>query len=122
VRSKAVTQGKIADILQARGQLDEALRIRNEDQLPVYERLGDVRSLLVGRANLAMTLLQRDKEGDRERAHKYLCLALEAAIGLQIPEAGQIVQVLLQHGMRCEFIPEEIWAEMADQLEGAGDR
>jgi hypothetical protein len=27
VRSKAVTMGKIADILEARGELDEALRI-----------------------------------------------------------------------------------------------
>ena len=36
--------GKIADILQARGELDEALRIRREEELPVYERLGDVRS------------------------------------------------------------------------------
>jgi len=27
--------------LQARGQLDEALKIRNEEQLPVYERLGE---------------------------------------------------------------------------------
>jgi hypothetical protein len=36
--------GKIADILQSRGDLDEALRIRREDELPVYERFGDVRS------------------------------------------------------------------------------
>ena len=36
--------GKIADILQARGETDEALRIRQEEELPVYERLGDVRS------------------------------------------------------------------------------
>ncbi len=43
MRSKAVTQGKIAEILQARGELDEALRIRREEQLPVFERLGDVR-------------------------------------------------------------------------------
>ena len=43
VRSRAVTMGQIADILQARGQLDEALKIRNEEELPVYERLGDVR-------------------------------------------------------------------------------
>src|SRR4029079_1091099 len=28
--------------LQAREQLDEALRIRREEQLPVYERLGEV--------------------------------------------------------------------------------
>jgi tetratricopeptide (TPR) repeat protein len=31
-----------ADIFQARGQLDEALRVRKEEELPVYERLGDV--------------------------------------------------------------------------------
>ncbi|EXI93012.1 MAG: putative ATPase [Candidatus Accumulibacter sp. BA-94] len=34
-------------MLQARGQLDEALRIYREEQLPVYERLGDVRSRAV---------------------------------------------------------------------------
>ena len=32
-RSAAVTMGRIADILQARGQLDEALRIRKEEEL-----------------------------------------------------------------------------------------
>jgi len=32
--------GKVADILQARGELDEALRIRREEQLPVYEKGG----------------------------------------------------------------------------------
>jgi hypothetical protein len=30
--------GQIADILQARGELDEAVRIRREEELPVYER------------------------------------------------------------------------------------
>jgi tetratricopeptide (TPR) repeat protein len=42
-RAVAITQGKIAVVLQARGQLDEALRIHTEEQLPVYERLGEVR-------------------------------------------------------------------------------
>ena len=32
---RAVTMGRIADILQARGQLDEALRIRRGEELPV---------------------------------------------------------------------------------------
>src|SRR5271155_2509289 len=45
--------GKIPDILQARGQLDEALKIRNEEQLPVYERLGDVRSRAVTMSKIA---------------------------------------------------------------------
>jgi tetratricopeptide (TPR) repeat protein len=43
-REAALAAGLVADILQARGQLDEALKIRNEEGLPVYERLGDVRS------------------------------------------------------------------------------
>jgi hypothetical protein len=46
VRNKAVTLGKIADVLETRGQLDEALLIRREEELPVYERLGDVRKAI----------------------------------------------------------------------------
>jgi esterase/lipase superfamily enzyme len=88
--------GKIADILQARGQLDEALKIRNEEQLPVYERLGDVRSLLVGRANLAIGLLQRAADGDRDEAGRLLGLALDDAQRLGLPEAGQIEQIIEQ--------------------------
>ena len=38
-----MTQGQIADVLYRRGELDEALRIRREEELPVFERLGDVR-------------------------------------------------------------------------------
>src|SRR5271168_2430301 len=88
--------GKIADILQARGQLDEALKIRNEEELPVYERLGDVRELLVGRANLAITLLRRAKDGDRDEAHSLLRLALADARRLNLPEAQQIERFIDQ--------------------------
>jgi tetratricopeptide (TPR) repeat protein len=59
VRSRAVTMGKIADILQARGQLDEALKIRNEEELPVYERLGDVRERAVTMGKIADILQAR---------------------------------------------------------------
>ena len=58
-RSRAVTMGQIADILQARGQLDEALKIRNEEELPVYERLGDVRSRAVTMGKIADILRAR---------------------------------------------------------------
>lgn len=50
----AVAQGQVADIRQARRQLDEALRIRNEEELPVYERLGDVREKAVTLGKIAM--------------------------------------------------------------------
>ena len=57
--------GKIADILQSRGDLDEALRIRREEQLPVYERLGDVRSRAVTMGKIADILQAR---GDLDEA------------------------------------------------------
>ena len=49
----ALAKGKIADILQARGNLDEALRIRQEDQLPVYEQLGEVREIAITKGKIA---------------------------------------------------------------------
>ncbi len=59
VRSVAVTQGKIADILQSRGQLDEALRIRTEQELPVCEKLGDVRERAITQGKIADILQSR---------------------------------------------------------------
>ena len=64
VRSRAVTLGKIADILAARGEQDEALRIRREEELPVYERLGDVRP---GRSPWARSPTSWPARGERTR-------------------------------------------------------
>ncbi|HSS79276.1 MAG TPA: hypothetical protein VLV54_21325, partial [Thermoanaerobaculia bacterium] len=49
----------------ARGDLEEALRIRREEELPVYERLGDVRSRAVTMGQIADVLQAR---GDLEEA------------------------------------------------------
>lgn len=43
-RTVADAWGQVGDILHDRGELDEALRIRKEKQLPIYEKLGDVHS------------------------------------------------------------------------------
>jgi phosphopentomutase len=59
VRAKAITMGKIADVLQARGQLDEALRIYQEELLPVFERLGDVRAKAITMGKIADVLQAR---------------------------------------------------------------
>jgi tetratricopeptide (TPR) repeat protein len=64
-RDIAVFRGQIADILQARGDLDEALRIRQEEQLPVYERLGDVHSRTATMGKIADILQAR---GDLDEA------------------------------------------------------
>jgi tetratricopeptide (TPR) repeat protein len=53
VRERAVAMGKVADIKQARGELDEALRIRLEEEVPVYEQLGDVRGRAVAMGKVA---------------------------------------------------------------------
>jgi tetratricopeptide (TPR) repeat protein len=59
VRERAVVLGKIADILETRGQLDEALKIRTEEQLPVYKQLGDERSRAVTMGQIADILQAR---------------------------------------------------------------
>ena len=58
-RRIAIAEGRIADIFEARGDLDEALRIRTEEQLPVYERLGDVHSRAVTQGQIADILVTR---------------------------------------------------------------
>ena len=57
--------GRLADILFHRGELDEALRIRQQEELPVYERLGDVRSRAVTLGQVADILFAR---GDLDEA------------------------------------------------------
>ncbi|WPB77415.1 hypothetical protein KYC5002_51605 [Archangium violaceum] len=99
VRSRAVTMGKVADILKARGEMEEALRIRREEQLPVFERLRDVRELLVGRAKLAMLYLQRGQPEDRNLAAELLRLALTSAESLRLPEAAQIRDIQRHFGL-----------------------
>jgi hypothetical protein len=101
VRGKAVTQGKIADVLQARGELDEALRIRCEEQLPVYERLGATRDLLVCRAKIALNLLARNSPGDRDEAADLLRQAHAAAEKMGLPEVDTIREI--QTRERFEF-------------------
>jgi len=51
--------GQVADILAARGELDEALRIRREEELPVYKRMGDVHAHTVAMRKVADILRAR---------------------------------------------------------------
>ena len=68
-RDAAIANSQIADIHQARGELDEALRIRREEQLPVYERLGDVRSRAVTMGQIADILQARGELDQALRIH-----------------------------------------------------
>ncbi len=70
-RDWALAQGQIADVLADRGELDEALRIRREEELPVYERLGDVRTRAITLGQIADVLATRGEldEGLRPSRH-----------------------------------------------------
>jgi tetratricopeptide (TPR) repeat protein len=61
----AAAMDSIADIAYRRGDYDEALRIRQEVELPVYERLGDARSVTVIWGKIADTAHRR---GDYDEA------------------------------------------------------
>ncbi len=58
-RGAALAAGLRADVLQAWGELEEALRIRREELLPVYERLDDVRARAVILGKIADVLQAR---------------------------------------------------------------
>lgn len=77
----AVAMGRIADILQRKGDIGEALRIRQEEQLPVYERLGDERERAVTMVKIADILAL---EGETEEAFRIWideCLPIFQRIG-----------------------------------------
>jgi hypothetical protein len=102
VRSRAVTLGQIADIYQARGDLDGALKIRQEDELPVYEKLGDVRELLITRANIALTMLARQHPGDGPEIVALLRSSYRTAVERGFAEAAQLRGIFNQLGIPAE--------------------
>ena len=57
--SAVTARGAIASILVTRGDLDEALRIRRDEELPVYERFGDIRSRAIAIGEIADILEAR---------------------------------------------------------------
>ena len=52
-RRTAIAWGRIANMLQSRGELDDALAIRREKEIPVFETLGDAIKLVIARDQVA---------------------------------------------------------------------
>ncbi|MEW5735218.1 MAG: CHAT domain-containing protein [Thermodesulfobacteriota bacterium] len=99
--SHAVCMGKIADILDRRGETEEALRIRKEEELPVYERLGDVRSRAVCMGQIADILAQRGETEEALRIRKEEELPVYERLGDVRSRAvcmGKIADILYQQG------------------------
>ena len=103
--------GEIADILQARGEIDEALRIRREEQLPVFDRLGDVREKSVTLHRIATTLLESGglEAGRIQEIYEALAEAFAIARRLGLSDGTafvgiQLAQVMAMGGLRDEAL------------------
>ncbi len=100
-RLAARAAGRIADILQSRGELDEALRIRREEELPVYERLGDVRSRAVAQGQIADILEARGEWDEALRIRREEELPVYERLGDVRSRAvtqGRIADILQARG------------------------
>ncbi|WP_156921490.1 CHAT domain-containing protein [Desulfovibrio inopinatus] len=96
-REQAIAAGEIADILRTLGQLDEALEIRLTEELPVYDKLGDVRSLAVTQGQIADILQARGQLDE----------ALEIRQELQLPvyeKLGDVRSLALTQGKIADIL------------------
>ena len=103
----AVSRGYIADILQQQGQTDEALRIRREEELPVYEQFGDVREQAVAMGKIADILRQQGQTGEALRIRREEELPVYEQIGDVRSRAvtmGKIADILQQQGQTDEAL------------------
>ena len=106
-RSHAVTMGYLADILQQQGETAEALRIRKEEELPVYDKLGDVRSRAVTMGKIADILQQQGETAEALRIRKEEELPVYDKLGDVRSRAvtmGKIADILQQQGETAEAL------------------
>ena len=97
----AIAEGRIADILEASGELDEALRIRTEEEIPVYERLGDVRARAIAQGKIADILQTRGELDEALRIRIEEELPVYERLGDARARAftqGQIADILQARG------------------------
>ncbi|MBO3741914.1 tetratricopeptide repeat protein [Actinoplanes flavus] len=80
-REVALVWGRIADLRYRRGDYDEALRIYQEVELPVYERIGDARSAASTWGNIANIVLRRGDYDEALRIRKDVALPVYERLG-----------------------------------------
>jgi tetratricopeptide (TPR) repeat protein len=97
----ALAAGLVADVLASHGKLDEALRIRREEELPVYEALGEVRERAVTLGKIADVLASRGELDEALRIRREEELPVYEALGDVHSRAvtlGKIAAVLASRG------------------------
>jgi len=106
-RSEAFAQGLIADIFEQRGELDNALTIRRDKALPVYEQLGDVRSKAMTMGKIADILQARGQWDEALRIRQEEQLPVYEQLGDVRSKAvtmGEIADILQARGQLDEAL------------------
>jgi tetratricopeptide (TPR) repeat protein len=97
----AVAMGRVADIAFRRGDYDEALRIRREVELPVYERLGDTRATAVCWGKIADIAFRRGDYDEALRIRREVELPVYERLGETRETAvcwGNIADIAFRRG------------------------
>ena len=100
-REHALARRGIADILFDRGDLDEALRIRREEELPVFTRLGEVSQVAITQGKIADILFDRGDWDEAMRIRREEELPVFTRLG-EVREVAiiqaKIADILYQRG------------------------
>ncbi|MBF0173729.1 MAG: hypothetical protein HQL83_09830 [Magnetococcales bacterium] len=100
-RELAMVAGLRADVMMVTGDLDKAYHVRTQEELPVYERLGDVRSIAVTNGQVADILFARGALDEAFRVRTEEELPVYERIGdvREIAVAkGKIADILFARG------------------------
>jgi tetratricopeptide (TPR) repeat protein len=92
---------EVADLHASLGELDEALRIRQEEELPIHIRLGNVRAVAATQGEIANILFARDNLDEALRLLREEVLPAFTRLGDVRSVAliqGKIVDILLRRG------------------------
>ncbi len=101
LRSRTAVLARIANRLEEQGKLDEALRIRREEMLPVFEHLGDARQRAITMGGIAEVLRKRGEIDDAWRLRTEEILPIFMQLGdrqLVATEKARIADILRERG------------------------
>jgi tetratricopeptide (TPR) repeat protein len=118
----AEAEDGIADILEARGQFDEALRIRRENILPIVEKLGNIREIAIMKDKIAEILYYRGQFDEALKIRIEQQLPVYQQLGdiraIAIAQ-GKIASILLAQGQFDEAL--KIQTEQLPLFEQLGE-
>lgn len=99
--------GELAELCQSVGDLDRALSLRTQTELPAWERLGDVRSQAITQGRIADILQARGQFNEALRIHQHEQLPVYERLGDERSKAitqGRIADILEARGQLDEAL------------------